>query len=73
VGEVVDRTAVVGALTVALLVVSGTVYSVGALVYALKRPDPFPTVFGYHEVFHAMVVVASGCLFAHVVLVLRAV
>jgi len=73
VGEVVDRAAVVGALTVALLVVSGTVYSVGALVYALKRPDPFPTVFGYHEVFHAIVVVASGCLFAHVVLVLRAV
>jgi hemolysin III len=73
VGQVVDRTAAVGATAVALLVVSGTVYSLGALVYALKRPDPFPSVFGYHEIFHAIVIVASGCLFAHVVLVLRAV
>jgi hemolysin III len=42
-------------------------------VYATKRPDPFPKVFGYHEVFHALVVAASVCLFAHVVLVIRAV
>jgi hemolysin III len=73
VGQVIDRTAAVGAPAVALLVVSGTVYSLGALVYALKRPDPYPTVFGYHEIFHAIVIVASGCLFAHVVLVLQAV
>jgi hemolysin III len=73
VGQVIDRAPVVGRLTVALLVVSGTAYSLGALVYALKRPDPYPTVFGYHEVFHAIVVVASGCLYAHVLLVVRAV
>src|SRR5437763_87697 len=47
--------------------------SVGALVYALKRPDPFPRVFGYHEIFHLLVVLASVFLFAHVTLAIRAV
>ncbi|MBX3209280.1 MAG: hemolysin III family protein [Labilithrix sp.] len=70
VGQVVDRVAAVGPLSVALLVVSGLTYSVGAVVYALKRPDPLPRVFGYHEVFHAIVIVASVCLFAHVATVL---
>jgi hemolysin III len=73
VGQVMDRSAIVGATCVALLVASGVIYSLGALVYALKRPDPFPRVFGYHEVFHALVIVASACLFAHVTLVLRAI
>jgi hemolysin III len=54
-------------------VASGVTYSIGALVYALKRPDPVPRVFGYHEVFHLLVCVASGFLFAHVTLVIRAV
>ena len=72
VGQVVDRAAFVGPLSVGLLVASGTIYSLGALVYALRRPDPLPRVFGYHEVFHALVVLASVCLFAHVVTVLRA-
>jgi hemolysin III len=69
-GEAIDRAPAVGPLCIGLLVASGAIYSIGALVYALKRPDPFPKVFGYHEVFHAMVIVASGCLFAHVKLVL---
>jgi hemolysin III len=72
IGQVVERAPVVGALCVALLVASGVLYSIGAAVYALKRPDPWPRVFGYHEVFHALVILASVCLFAHVVLVLRA-
>jgi hemolysin III len=71
VGEVLARTPVVGVTAVALLVISGVIYSLGALAYALKRPDPFPRVFGYHEVFHALVILASVCLFAHVVLVIR--
>jgi hemolysin III len=70
VGEVVGRTGAVGPLPVALLVASGVIYSLGAAVYALKRPNPVPRVFGYHEVFHALVLVASVCLFAHVVTVL---
>jgi hemolysin III len=72
VGQVMDRVHVVGSLSVGLLVASGVIYSLGALVYALKRPDPFPRVFGYHEVFHALVVVASVCLCAHVVTVMLA-
>ena len=71
VGEVVDRAALTGSLCVGLLVASGVTFSLGAAVYALKRPDPFPRVFGYHEVFHAMVIAASVCLFAHVACVLR--
>jgi hemolysin III len=70
---VLDRTPVVGPLCVGLLVACGIIYSLGAVVYATKRPDPFPKVFGYHEVFHAIVIAASVCLFAHVVLVIRAV
>jgi hemolysin III len=72
VGQVVDRAAFVGTLSVGLLIASGAIYSLGALVYALKRPDPFPRVFGYHEVFHLLVIIASVCLFAHVATVLRA-
>ncbi len=72
VGQVADRAAAVGGACIALLVAAGVVYSLGAVVYATKRPDPFPRVFGYHEVFHALVIAASVCLFAHVALVLRA-
>lgn len=43
----------------ALLAVGGALYSIGAIVYALKRPNPWPAVFGYHEIFHALVVAAA--------------
>ncbi len=69
--EVVHRAALVGPVCVGLLVASGVTYSLGALVYALKRPDPWPRVFGYHEVFHALVCLASAFLFAHVAMVVR--
>jgi hemolysin III len=42
-----------------LLLAGGVAYSVGAVVYALKRPDPVPGVFGYHEVFHACTIVGA--------------
>ena len=67
---VIERAPIVGARGVGLLVISGVIYSVGAAVYALKRPNPAPKVFGYHEVFHALVVLASCTLFLHVVAVL---
>ena len=44
----------------ALLVLGGATYSLGGLVYGMRRPDPFPQVFGYHEVFHGLTLVASG-------------
>lgn len=57
----------VGALTdalsgaqLALVVLGGVLYSVGAAVYALHAPDPWPATFGYHEVFHLLVVLAAA-------------
>jgi hemolysin III len=48
----------------ALVVAGGLLYTAGAVVYAFKRPDPVPTVFGYHEVFHALVIVAAALQYA---------
>ena len=45
----------------ALLALGGLLYTAGALIYARKRPDPVPDVFGYHELFHALVVAAAFC------------
>jgi len=47
-----------GVAVVVLIIVGGVLYSVGALVYGLKRPNPSPRWFGFHEVFHALTVAA---------------
>jgi hemolysin III len=47
-----------------LLLAGGAAYTAGAVVYALKKPDPSPTVFGYHEIFHACTIVGAGFHFA---------
>ncbi|MBL8741633.1 MAG: hemolysin III family protein [Myxococcales bacterium] len=70
-GEVLARASHMSTTATSLLVASGGVYSLGALVYAKKRPDPYPLVFGYHEVFHALVIVASILLCGHVALVVH--
>lgn len=44
-----------------LLFVGGLAYTAGAVVYARRWPDPFPSVFGYHELFHALTIVAAAC------------
>ena len=46
-------------LPLALLVAGGLLYTAGGVIYALRRPDPFPRVFGYHEVFHLLVIGGS--------------
>jgi hemolysin III len=68
---VLDLPAYIGALSTAelvMLAVGGACYSAGAGVYAARRPDPWPTVFGYHEVFHALVVLAALCHWVAVLL-----
>ena len=45
----------------ALIAAGGVLYTIGAVIYALQRPDPRPSVFGYHEIFHVLVV-AAVCL-----------
>ena len=41
-----------------LIIVGGLLYTIGAVVYARKSPDPSPTWFGYHEIFHACTILA---------------
>ncbi len=47
----------------AWLMGGGLAYTLGAVVYATKRPDPFPTVFGFHEIWHLFVMLGSACQF----------
>jgi hemolysin III len=54
----------IGAGGLVLLLLGGAFYSVGAVIYALKRPSPVPHVFGYHELFHVLTLAAAGCQFA---------
>jgi hemolysin III len=44
-----------------LLAAGGIAYTAGAVVYAMRRPNPSPGVFGYHELFHALTIVALSC------------
>jgi hemolysin III len=46
---------------VALLGVGGVAYTAGAIIYARQQPNPLPAVFGYHELFHALTLVAVAC------------
>jgi len=48
----------------ALVVAGGFLYTLGAAVYAYRRPDPYPQVFGYHELFHVLTLAAVGCQYA---------
>jgi hemolysin III len=54
-----------------LILAGGACYTLGAVIYAVRRPDPFPTVFGFHEIFHLLVVVAAACQFLAVLAAVR--
>ena len=59
--QLIDR---LGIVAVCMIALGGALYVAGAVIYALGRPDPSPTVFGYHELFHLLVVLAAGCFYA---------
>ncbi len=59
----------VGVLPMVLLLIGGILYSVGAILYATKWPNPWPTTFGHHEFFHAATVIAALCHYIAVWLV----
>jgi hemolysin III len=54
-----------------LAVLGGLLYTAGAIVFATKRPDPAPSVFGFHEVWHAFMTAAAVCHFAMIVILVR--
>ena len=50
-----------GVAALVLLLAGGALYTVGGVMYALRRPDPWPSTFGFHEFFHAATVLAAVC------------
>ena len=66
--EIGALSAALNAIDTALLWGGGALYSIGAVIYAAKRPNPFPRFFGFHEIFHSLV---AGAATVHYVLVLR--
>jgi hemolysin III len=64
--ELLDKA---GATASLLALVGGVFYTLGAVVYARRRPDPWPTAFGYHELFHALVIVAVAFQYAAVAII----
>ncbi|MGE5603130.1 MAG: hemolysin III family protein, partial [Nitrososphaerales archaeon] len=51
---------------IAWLVLGGVLFTIGAMIYAKKKPDPWPNVFGFHEIWHIFIILA--CL-AHYILI----
>ncbi|HEY8664338.1 MAG TPA: hemolysin III family protein, partial [Propionibacteriaceae bacterium] len=58
-----------GPLVIGLIGTGGLIYTGGAVVYALKRPNPWPKWFGFHEIFHTATVLAAGCHYAAIALI----
>lgn len=57
----------IGIVPTVLVGLGGLLYTTGAVIYGTRRPDPVPAVFGYHEVFHLLVVIAAALQYAVVV------
>jgi hemolysin III len=56
--------AALGTVSTGLLIAGGVIYTIGAVIYATKRPNPLPAYFGYHEIFHLLVIIAAICHFS---------
>ena len=59
-----DMASKLGATAIALIGIGGVLYTAGAVIYALRRPNPAPAVFGYHEIFHVLVIAAAAIQYA---------
>ena len=59
-------------MELALIVVGGIAYTAGAIVYAAKRPNPWPRTYGYHEIFHTLTLVGAGLHMVAVISIMRA-
>ncbi|MBJ7330600.1 MAG: hemolysin III family protein [Solirubrobacteraceae bacterium] len=59
--QMADR---MGLAAILMLSAGGALYTIGGIVYATKKPDPVPSIFGYHEIFHALVIAAAALQFA---------
>ena len=57
-----------GVAPAVLMLAGGLLYTAGAISYRRRRPDPYPSVFGYHEVFHTYVCAAAACQYAAIAL-----
>ncbi|PCI88439.1 MAG: hypothetical protein COB24_02785 [Hyphomicrobiales bacterium] len=68
VGELFDG---IGLVPIILMAAGGIVYAIGAIIYGIKRPNPSPIYFGYHEIFHILVIVAAILHFIMVNLILE--
>jgi hemolysin III len=64
--QMVDKVGITGT---ALVTAGGLLYTAGAVIYATKRPNPAPKVFGYHEIFHALVILAAALHYSVVALI----
>ena len=61
--QLIDTIGLAGSV---LVLAGGLAYTAGAFVYAFRRPDPYPAVFGFHEVFHVLVIAAVACQYSAV-------
>jgi hemolysin III len=57
-----------GVAPAVLMLTGGLLYTAGAISYHRRRPDPYPSVFGYHEVFHTYVCAAAACQYVAIAL-----
>ncbi|WP_347356772.1 hemolysin III family protein [Bdellovibrio sp.] len=60
--------AAVGFPSLILILIGGLVYTLGAVIYAVKKPNPWPKTFGYHEIFHILTIVAATLHFIAIVM-----
>jgi hemolysin III len=61
-----------GTASLVLVLIGGLLYTTGAIVLLRNKPDPAPATFGYHEIWHSMVIAASACHYVAVLLLLVA-